>query len=201
MDVIRRDFRTGNLSSFGFSTDIPVLLTALVLGIKLEDPLLQRKTDMRRKITLSIALSLSMLVSLAGFASTTQAQSSGKRAIARSGVIRLGPGQILRIVVNGQDGNDTLTVRFRRTYYVGSANGGIWKTTNIAAQDTSAPITLAANEAASIDASQTGFDAVSIEVLIRGFSGTTTIQEGRLQIINPDGSVATCFETEWQPTL
>jgi len=156
---------------------------------------------MRRKITLSIALALSMLVSLAGFAPTAQAQSSGKRAIVSSGVIRLGPGQILRIIVNGQDGNDTLTVRFRRTYYVGSTNGGVWKTTNIGAQDTSAPITIAANEAASIDASQAGFDAVRIEALIRGYSGTTTIHAGTLEIINPDGSVAASFETEWQPTL
>jgi len=51
--------------------------------------------------------------------------------------------------------------------------------------------TIAANEAASIDASQGGFDAVRIEANIRGYTGATTVSAGTLQIINSDGSVVT----------
>ena len=104
-------------------------------------------------------------------------------------MFRLGPGQTLRLTINGQAGNDTLTVRFKRMYYVGSANGGVWKG-SVAAQDTSGAITVAADEAVSTDASQGGFDGVRIEAVIRGYTGTTHVNEGVLQIINPDGSVA-----------
>ena len=58
----------------------------------------------------------------------------------------------------------TLTVRFRRVYYVGSANGDVWKS-RVVARDMSAPITLASDEAASTDISQGGFDGVRGEVI------------------------------------
>ena len=69
-------------------------------------------------------------------------------------------------------------------YYVGSANGGIWKTSNVT-QDTTSPATFAASEAASIDISQGGFDAVSGAAIIRGYTGATNVNNGVLfQIIN-----------------
>jgi hypothetical protein len=139
---------------------------------------------MKHRKIFSIALVLNALL-WPVLASTAQGQQGGKRLIADSGVIRLGPGQILRITINGQAGNDTLNVRFRRMYYVGSANGGVWKTSSVVAQDTSDPITLAANEAASTDLSQGGFDAVRGEVIIRGYTGATNVNNGVLfQIIN-----------------
>jgi len=147
---------------------------------------------MRHRKIFSIALILGALLFQASVPQA-QAQPGGKSVRMDSGVVRLGPGQILRLTVNGQAGNDKLTVSFRRMYYVGSANGGVWKS-SVVAQDTSAPIALMANEAASIDASQGGFDAVRIEAVIRGYTGATNVNNGVLQIVNSDGSVVAFFD-------
>ena len=138
---------------------------------------------MKHRNIFSIALILSALLGLS-FAPAALGQQGGRRLTRDSHVVRLGSGQILRITINGQSGNDTLNVSFRRMYYVGSTNGGVWKTNGVI-QDTSDPISLAANEAASTDISQAGFDAVRGEVIIRGYTGTTTVNAGVLfQIIN-----------------
>src|SRR5436190_20597843 len=144
---------------------------------------------MERQKIFSIALILAALVWPASLARTVEGQPRGRGYVANTGMFRLGPGQTLRLTINGQAGNDTLTVRFKRMYYVGSANGGVWKG-SVAAQDTSGAITVAADEAVSTDASQGGFDGVRIEAVIRGYTGTTHVNEGVLQIINSDGSVA-----------
>jgi autotransporter-associated beta strand protein len=148
---------------------------------------------MKTRKLLSIALILGALLWPASFARTAQGQPGGKRLILNTGVIALGGGQILRLTINGQAGNDTVMVRFRRMYYAGSTNGGVWKS-SIAAQDLSDTITLAANEAASADVSQGGFGAVRIEAIISGYTGTTHVNGGTLQIINSDGSVAAFFD-------
>jgi hypothetical protein len=149
---------------------------------------------MKHRNIFSIALILGALLWLS-FAPAAFGQQAGRRLIVNSGVIRLGVGQTLRITINGQAGNDTLSVRFRRMYYVGSATGGVWKTTNVV-QDTSGPITLAQDEAASTDISQGGFDAVRGEVIISGYTGTTTVNNGVLfQIINTStGEVVSVWE-------
>jgi autotransporter-associated beta strand protein len=143
---------------------------------------------MRPRRIFSIALTLGLLLWPAGLARVTQAQPSGNVRVANSGVIRLGAGQIVRLTINGQGGNDKLVVRFRRMYYVGSANGGVWKTNGVT-EDTSSPVALAADEAASADISQAGFDAVRILAIVSGYTGTTHVNSGTLQIINSDGSV------------
>ncbi len=118
------------------------------------------------------------------FAPAVLGQQAGRKLIAATGVIRLGPDQILRITINGQAGDDTINVRFKRMYYLGSTNGGIWRS-SVAAQDTSDPITLTSDGAASTDISQQGFDGVRGEVIIRGYTGATTVNAGVLfQIIN-----------------
>lgn len=127
-----------------------------------------------RKI-LSMALILGAL--WLSFAPAALGQQGGKRLIADTDVISHGPGQILRITVNGQSGNDTVTVSFRRMYYVGSATGGVWKS-SVVAEDTSDPITVASDQAASTDISQEGFDAVRGQVIIRGYKGATTVNAG-----------------------
>lgn len=132
---------------------------------------------------LSCLVILGALLWSATFAPSAHGQPEGRILVADSGAIRLGPGQILRITINCQEGNDALNVRFRRMYYEGSTNGGVWKS-SVVAQDTSDPITLASNEAASTDISQAGFDAVRGEFIIRGYRGTTTVNDGVLfQII------------------
>ena len=145
---------------------------------------------MKHRNMFSIALVVGALLSVS-FAPATLGQPRGMRRV-DTNMVRLGPGQILRLTINGQAGNDNLTVSFRRLYYVGSNNGNIWKGM-IASQDTPAPITLSDEEAASIDASQGGFDGVRIEAIIRGFTGPTNIPVA-LQIMNADGSVAAFFD-------
>lgn len=142
----------------------------------------------------SIVLVLGTLLWL-NFTPIAVGQQGGRRLIEDSGVLRLVPGQILRITINGQAGNDTLTVRFRRMYYAGSANGGVWKS-SVAAQDISDPITLAANEAASTDISQGEYEGVRGEVTISGYTGTTTVNAGVLfEIINAStGEVVSAWD-------
>jgi hypothetical protein len=152
---------------------------------------------MKRRKMIAIVLTLDALLCLFSFVPVALAQDGGRRLIASSSVIRLGPDQILRVTVNGQAGNDRLNVQFIRMYYVGNANGGIWKTSSVV-QDTSGPIRLAEDEAASIDIRQTGFDAVRGEVIIRGYSGTTTVNDGVLfQIINASTGAVNCV---WRDT-
>jgi hypothetical protein len=152
-------------------------------------------TTLKHRKIFSIALILGVLC-LSSF-TPALAQNGARRLIADSSVVRLGPDQILRITVNGQAGNDKLNVGFRRMYYVGSTNGGIWKTSNVV-QDTSGPITLAADEAASIDISQGGFDAVRGEVIIRGYTGATTVNAGVVfQIIKASTGEVVCV---WEDT-
>jgi hypothetical protein len=136
---------------------------------------------------------MACLLLLSALVPTTNAQPGGRRVVVRTGVFRLGAGQILRLTIDGQS-NTMMVVQFRRTYYSGSTTGGVWKTTVMVAQDTSAPLTIAPNEAASIDASQGGFDAVRIEAIIRDYTGTTTVTAGTVQIINSDGSVIAFYE-------
>ena len=138
---------------------------------------------MKTSKSLSILMILGALLWPASFAPTAQGQPGGKRLQADSGVIRLGPDQILRITFDGGAGNDTVNVRFRRMYYAGSTNGGIWRG-SVAAQDISDPITLTQEEAASTNISQAGFDGVRGVVIIRGYTGATTVNAGVLfQII------------------
>jgi hypothetical protein len=146
-------------------------------------PLYIRRNIMKFEKIFSIVLVLGSLLWLT-LTPIAVGQQGGRGLIVDTGVLRLGPGQILRITINGQAGNDALIVRFRRMYYAGSANGGVWKS-SIAAQDISDPITLAGNEAASTDISAAGYEGVRGAVTISGYTGTTTVGAGVLfQIMN-----------------
>jgi hypothetical protein len=85
------------------------------------------------------------------------AQTASRRLFADTGVITLGPNQVLRLTVAAGDvnGDDDIRVRFRRTGYIEQDN--LYK---VASQSTSAQITLAPGEAASIDITQGAFKAV-----------------------------------------
>lgn len=108
---------------------------------------------MKRKITLSIALVLSLvLISLTASDSTVRAQQQ-QRAVFDSGMVTLGANQALRVSIVGDwnsDGSDTIGVRFRQTQYTQGVcgSGGVCKY-SVASQSTTAPITLTAGEAAS----------------------------------------------------
>ncbi len=97
---------------------------------------------MKRKITLSIALVLSIvLVSLMSSDSTVNAEQT-QRYRYDTGIVPLGEGQTLRIVVSSGFGGGPRVVQFRRLEYMQTTcQQGICKQV-ISAQTTSDPITL-----------------------------------------------------------
>jgi hypothetical protein len=155
-------------------------------------------TIMKHRNIFSIALILGALLWPLSFTST-EAQPNGRSLILDTGVIRLPASQTLRLTVNGQAGHDNLTVRFRRMYYIGSNNGGIWRN-SLVADNTSAPVTLTAGEALSIDTTNSGFDAVRLEATIRGYTGATNVNAGVAQIVNSNGEVVAFIDNiTWDP--
>lgn len=120
---------------------------------------------MKRRIALSIALALSsILVSLTTSDSTARAQQQAKFR-ADTGIVTLGPNQVLRVTATGDvDGNDFLAVRFRRIQYTkGTCNGGVCKLGSVTDLIID-PITLMPGEATSMDLSQNGFDGARIMI-------------------------------------
>ena len=105
---------------------------------------------MKRRIALSIALLLGVvLVSLISSHSTAKAQ-PGRLFIWDTGVVTLGPNQTLRISA-AQDGSGTDNANFRfktAQYAQGICNGGVCKHV-VASQTTSDLITLMPGEAVS----------------------------------------------------
>ena len=145
---------------------------------------------MKRRITLSIALALSVvLVSLMSSASTAKAQPP-QRFVADTGVVTLGPNQKLRLSVGGQSGNNTITVRFRRLGYSQMCQGPICKLT-VASQTTSDPITLAPNEAGFFDI----FTEISLDS-VRGIvvSNSRNVRVNAMIIDTTTGEVVAFFD-------
>ena len=107
---------------------------------------------MKRRIALSIALALSLLMSLVSLPAAAHGQQQTRFFAYDTGVVAPGAGQILRITVDAGAGNDAITVRFSRTQYAqGSCNSdGLCKHTLIGT-DVTGTLLLAAGEAASYD--------------------------------------------------
>lgn len=106
---------------------------------------------MKRSITSAITLAISViLLSLVSSDSTTQAQLRGKSFHWDTGVVALGPNQVLRIVGDWNGDGDT-TVGFREIKYgQGACNGAVCKLV-IIGTTTSGPHTVPADEAISFD--------------------------------------------------
>jgi hypothetical protein len=98
----------------------------------------------------------SLLVAITSFPLKVQAQAARKLR-GDTGIITLGTGQVLRITVNGKDGNDTFRVRFAWRKYMPAAcnNEGVCRHT-LQSQGITAPVNVGANEAASYDVQGTG---------------------------------------------
>ena len=145
---------------------------------------------MKRRIALSIALVLSV-VSLALISSDSTAKAQpGRTFVADTGVITLGPNQILRITVANE--LEQATVRFRGLAYLdGSCVGGVCKHI-ISSQSVTDPLTLAPGEAASYNLG----DTTTHEV--RGVVATNRQSAKVLfQIINTTtGEVVVCESAE-----
>ena len=109
---------------------------------------------MKRRITLTIALTLSfLLLSLASSDSMAQAQPGTKRVVADTGILSLGPNQVLRLTLTGDfnaDGNVDAAdyVLFRRMEYGQEtcSSDGVCKLV-VTLQTTTNPIRLRAGEA------------------------------------------------------
>ena len=106
---------------------------------------------MKRSIALAVALAVSViLLSLASYDSATQAQQRGKLFQWDTGVVSLGPNQVLRLTGDWNGDGDT-TVGFREIKYGQSAcNGTVCKLITLSTT-TSGPHTLADGEAISLD--------------------------------------------------
>ena len=106
---------------------------------------------MYRRIALTIALAVGVLsLSLVSSASTARVQKQNKFAW-DTGVVMLGPDQVLRLSIVFDDGTGPHIVRFRRIEYTpGTCDGGVCAH-QVASDTTSAPVTLAAGEAASVN--------------------------------------------------
>jgi hypothetical protein len=151
---------------------------------------------MKRRITLSIALVLTTtILSLMSSDSTAQTQQS-QRFKADTGIVTLGPNQVLRVwvwlgetYVIGEPGPINTYVRFGRVEYTQSVcNGGVCKHT-IASQTVSNPITLTTGEAASSDIPNTTFG-------VRGMvlSNSRDVKVNVMIIDSATGNVVATFQ-------
>jgi len=106
---------------------------------------------MKRSMLFSVALAVSViLLSLASSDSATQAQQRSRLFHWDTGVVSLGPNQVLRITGDWNGDGDT-TVGFREIKYgQGACNGAVCKLITISTT-TSGPHTLAAGEAISLE--------------------------------------------------
>ena len=104
-----------------------------------------------KTIAWAVALALSViLLSIASSDSVTQAQLRGRLFHWDTGVVSLGPNQVLRITGDWNGDGDT-TVGFREIKYgQGSCNGTICKLITISST-TSGPLNVAAGEAISLE--------------------------------------------------
>ena len=120
---------------------------------------------MKCRLTLTLALALGMvLVSLTSSDSTALAQQRS-RFRADTGIVALGPNQVLRVTVTAVDGNDFLAFRFRRMQYAqGPCDNGVCKLGSVTDLILD-PITLMAGEGASMDLTPVGSNAVRAMVL------------------------------------
>jgi hypothetical protein len=102
---------------------------------------------MKRRITLSIAITLSIVAISVTSSDTAVSAQNQISVVGDTGVIKLGPNQVLRVgAVDGDtDGSDFLL--FRRVGYTQDAcNGGVCKLV-ASSQTTSSPISLMTGEA------------------------------------------------------
>ncbi len=129
---------------------------------------------MKRRITTSLLLSLSLLVSLLSFPLHVKGQ-QGHRFRGDTGVIPLAVGQVLRITVNGQSGTDAFRASFAWMKYMpaGCNNDGVCRHV-IQSEGATAPVNVGPNQAASFEVQGTG-GGVRIEVRVA--TGDVTADE------------------------
>ena len=106
---------------------------------------------MKRNIALAVTLAVSViLLSLASSDSATQAQERGRLFQWDTGVVSLGPNQVLRITGDWNGDGDTTVGFWEIKYGQGACNGTVCKLNTISST-TSGPHKLAAGEAISLE--------------------------------------------------
>lgn len=155
---------------------------------------------MKRRIISSIALALSVvLLSLTSSDSTANAART-RRFVADTGMITLGPNQMLRVTVVPAS-EENLTFNYNRiTYAEGTCDGGVCKH-SISSQTTTDPIRLVPGEAASMDIARTpsSFGVRGKVVLLNASSPNVPTVPLNASIIDTDtGKEGGSIEFEWQ---
>lgn len=119
---------------------------------------------MKRKMTFSLTLTLSLLLSLVSLPATAQA-APPPRFRADSGVVTLGMGQVLRITVNGGSGTDAIIARLRWMQYGAQGCSGMPPVCRhmVVSQGTTPVETLGPDDALSFDTNGPGAVRVMVE--------------------------------------
>ena len=132
---------------------------------------------MQRRIALSLALALNVLVSLVSLPAATQGQQQPSRFFAfDTGLLTPGAGQILRVTVVGTGGNDTIRIRFHRMQYMAAGCNPDGVCRQAKQLDSTSPLLLLnANEAASIDSPGDG-SGVRVRVESNSREASVTVQ-------------------------
>lgn len=111
---------------------------------------------MKNRMTLSVVLTVSLLLSLVSIPSAALGQQP-RRFSASSGLITLGTGQGLRVTAVNTDGR-AIRVRFAWTQYMASDCTGMPEVCRHtpASQDETTPVTLGTDDALTLDVPATG---------------------------------------------
>src|SRR5947207_1415231 len=145
---------------------------------------------MKRKMTLSLMLTFSVLLPVMTFVPTGQGQQQKRKPVAATGVFTPAAGQVLRITVAGA-GSDTITIRFAWKRFVGGTCSAVMGATvcrhTVASEGMSAPVTLGPNEAASLDV---GGDGNGVEVMVFNNDGNVSVQAMIIDVASGDNMVA-----------
>jgi len=129
---------------------------------------------MKRTMTTSMAMALTVLLSVMTVAPTARGQQR-KKPIADTGVVTPGAGQVLRLTVNGLGGADTIAIRFAwKQFVAGSCSavtGGTLCRHAVASEGISMPVALGPDDAASLDVPGNG---AGVQVMV--FSNDTNVR-------------------------
>ncbi len=152
---------------------------------------------MKRRIILSIALTLSVVLALLTNSDSRVAAENPERFIADSGIIPLGSNQVLTVTATGFDPGplDGKFISFRQIKYSpqASCSGGVCKLT-VSSQTTSAPVSMKTGEAASFTV---GPDIQGNQVRIVILSNSRKVRVNVLIIDSATGEVV-AFQKHWE---
>lgn len=115
------------------------------------------------------------------------------RTVADTGIVALGPDQILRVSGDGVDQDDVVTVRVSRMEYAQDAcSGGACRLT-VLSQSTSAPIALAASQGVWVDIDRTPGAAAA---RVRVFSTSRRVHVNAMIVDKVTGQVVAGWKVE-----